>query len=83
MTRDFSSDKLRFAAHLGLYPVCWTHRTVIGGTSVHYKRSTYRRVNAANNGKGGYVKIAADAEAARRSREFAVEFFRRQLADGP
>jgi hypothetical protein len=34
---------------------------------------------AANNGKGGYVTVVADPEAASQSRKFAVVFFTRNL----
>jgi dienelactone hydrolase len=137
VARKYSRGGARFAAHLGLYPVCWTHRTVLAGTNPAYPPSTYGEVTgpvhilagekddyddpdscarfieelpaetrrrfsltlypggthgwdgraggafydaAANKGKGGNVDVIADADIARRSREFAVDFFRKHLA---
>ena len=44
LTRQYGDGRLRFAAHLGLYPICWRQRTVIGGTSLTLTPSVYRRV---------------------------------------
>src|SRR5512145_1280182 len=33
LTRQYTGGKLRFAAHLGIYPLCWIHRTVLAGTA--------------------------------------------------
>jgi dienelactone hydrolase len=44
LTRQYTGGKLRFAAHLGLYPQCWFHRTVVAGTDKYFKRTTYRRI---------------------------------------
>jgi len=44
LTRKFSPDGRRFAAHLPLYPICWRHRTVLDGTSTTLRPSVYRRV---------------------------------------
>jgi dienelactone hydrolase len=44
LTRQYTSGKLRFAAHLGLYPICWRHRAVLAGTDKHFKSTIYQRV---------------------------------------
>jgi hypothetical protein len=31
----------RFAAHLGLYPICWMNARGIGGTPPHFPPSTW------------------------------------------
>jgi dienelactone hydrolase len=44
LTRQYTGGKLRFAAHLGIYPVCWTHRSVLAGAAKYFNPTTYRRV---------------------------------------
>lgn len=44
LARQYGSGELRFAAHLGIYPICWRHRTVLAGTYKTFKPTTYRRV---------------------------------------
>jgi len=44
LTRQYTSGKFRFAAHLGLYPICWRHRAVLAGTDKHFKSTIYHRV---------------------------------------
>lgn len=36
LTGQYTCGKLRFAAHLGLYPLCWRHRAVLAGTDKHF-----------------------------------------------
>ena len=138
LTRQSTGGKLRFAAHLGIYPICWRHRTVLAGTYKAVKPTVYHRVTGrpvhilagdkdgfddpdscekflaelparakthfaltvypgatfgwdsrfssasydagARKGKGGILTVTADPEIANRSREFAVAFFRTNLA---
>ena len=44
LTQQYTGGKPRFAAHLGLYPVCWTHRSVVAGQAKYFKPSVYRQV---------------------------------------
>ena len=44
LTRQHTGGEHRFAAHLGLYPICWRHRTVLAGTRKDFKPSVYQRV---------------------------------------
>jgi uncharacterized protein len=44
LTRQYTGGKRRFAAHLGLYPICWRHRAVLAGTDKHFKPTIYQRV---------------------------------------
>jgi len=44
LTQQHTDGKLRFAAHLGLYPICWTHRAVLAGTSKYFQPTVYQRV---------------------------------------
>ena len=44
LTEQYTGGKLRFAAHLGIYPVCWSHRSVVAGKAKFFKPSVYRRV---------------------------------------
>ena len=46
LTRQYTGGTLRFAAHLGLYPICWIHRQVVAGTSPFFKPTIYQRVTA-------------------------------------
>jgi dienelactone hydrolase len=138
LTRQYTGGKLRFAAHLGIYPLCWTHHTVLAGTAKSFKPSVYERVTGrpvhilagdkddfddpdscqkflaelpaqvrrhfsltvypgatfgwdsrfssatydigARKRKGGMVNVIADPIVANQSREFAVAFFRKNLA---
>lgn len=43
LTRQYG-DRLRFAAHLGVYPICWRHRTFLAGSDKHFRPTIYRRV---------------------------------------
>jgi uncharacterized protein len=138
LTQQYTGEKARFAAHLALYPVCWSHSSVLAGEAKYFGPDTYRKVTgkpvhflagdkddyddpdgcskfvaalpenvrqhfsltvypgathgwdrrysgvapdrAANKGKGGYVNFIATPDIAKRSREFAVAFFTRHLA---
>lgn len=44
LTRKYGDGKRRFAAHLGLYPVCWTQLSVLEGRNKHLKPTVYRQV---------------------------------------
>ena len=44
LTRQYTGGTPRFAAHLGLYPLCWVHRTVLAGTSKNFKPTVYQQV---------------------------------------
>ena len=44
LTQQYTGGKPRFAAHLGLYPVCWSHRSVVAGQAKHFRPSVYQRV---------------------------------------
>lgn len=44
LTRHYTGGKLRFAAHLGIYPLCWRHRAVLAGTVKSFEPVTYHRV---------------------------------------
>lgn len=44
LTRQYTGGRLRFAAHLGLYPLCWVHRAVLAGTSKNFKPTVYQKV---------------------------------------
>ena len=137
LTRQYTGGTLRFAAHLGLYPICWIHRKVLAGTSPYFKPTIYKRVTGrpvqilagdkdgadgpdacrkfveelpaqvrphfsltlypgatfgwdrqfssanyfvgANEGKGGIVDVTANPDIAKQSREFAVNYFRKNL----
>lgn len=43
LTRQYAGGKLRFAAHLGLYPICWRQQTFLAGKDKHLKSSVYRK----------------------------------------
>ena len=137
LTRQYSANGLRFAAHLALYPICWRHRAILAGKNSSLKPAVYRRVTgrpvhilvgdkdgydvsddcskfvaelpaqvrphysvtlypgatfawdslfgsapydaSARGGKGGIVDIVADPTIAKRSREFAVGYFAKNL----
>ena len=45
LTREHTGGKLRFAAHLPIYPVCWRHSRILAGTTTwQFKRTVYQRV---------------------------------------
>jgi uncharacterized protein len=44
LTRQYTADAVRFAAHLGLYPVCWSHSSVLAGEAKYFPASTYHEV---------------------------------------
>jgi dienelactone hydrolase len=44
LTQQYTGGTLRFAAHLGLYPICWIHRRVLAGTSTYFEPTIYQRV---------------------------------------
>ena len=44
LSRQYAGGKLRFAAHLGLYPSGWRHCTVLAGTFKVFKPTVYHRV---------------------------------------
>lgn len=137
LTRKYTGDRLRFAAHLGVYPICWWHEAVLAGKDKHVGPGVYRAVTGrpvhilagekddydepdscdkflsalppvprrsfsltlypgatfgwdspfssatwnagAHKWKGGIVRIVADPEVAKRSRDFAVAYFRQNL----
>jgi uncharacterized protein len=43
LTRQYIGDRLRFAAHLGLYPICWRHELVLAGKDKYIKPGVYGR----------------------------------------
>jgi dienelactone hydrolase len=137
LTHKYTGDRLRFAAHLGVYPICWLHEIAAAGKDKHFGPSVYRQVTGrpvhilagekdgydepdscdkflnalpgesrrhfsltmypgatfgwdsrfssdtyaagANKQKGGFVRITADAALAERSRQFAVDYFAKNL----
>jgi dienelactone hydrolase len=139
LTHKYTGDRLRFAAHLGLYPICWLHEIAATGKDRHFGPDVYRQVTGrpvhilagekdgydepdscekflnalpgesrrhfsltmypgatfgwdsgfssdtyaagANRQKGGVVHITADAALAERSRQFAVDYFTRNLGE--
>jgi dienelactone hydrolase len=138
LVRQYASGQRRFAAHLGIYPICWRHELVLLGKDRYLEPEVYRRVTGrpvhilagerddydepdscarflaalpadarahfsltmypgatfawdsrassvswhagGRKGKGGMIHIVADEALAKRSREFAVAFFRENLA---
>ncbi len=44
LTQQYTGGKARFAAHLGLYPVRWSHSSVLAGEAKHFGPGTYREV---------------------------------------
>jgi dienelactone hydrolase len=44
LTRRYTGGTPRFAAHLGLYPLCWIHRAVLAGTSKNFDPTVYQKV---------------------------------------
>jgi dienelactone hydrolase len=47
LTRQYAGGESRFAAHLGLYPICWRHHAVLAGrpgTWKDLKPAVYRKV---------------------------------------
>jgi dienelactone hydrolase len=44
LTQEHTGGTLRFAAHLGIYPICWRHSQVLAGTTWQFKRTVYQRV---------------------------------------
>jgi dienelactone hydrolase len=138
LTRQYTVGSLRFAAHLGLYPICWRHGAVIAGEDKYFNPSVYEWVTGApvhilaaekddydepdscgkflaalppqarahfsltvypgatfgwdsrfgsasymagaKKGKGGIAHVVANADLASQSREFAVGYFRKNLA---
>jgi dienelactone hydrolase len=137
LTHQYTAGRLRFAAHLGLYPICWRHELVLSGKDKYIKPAVYRWVTGqpvhilagerddydepdscdkflaalpsnarrhfsltmypgatfgwdsragsatyaagAHRSKGGIVHIIVDEELAKRSREFAVAYFTKNL----
>jgi dienelactone hydrolase len=47
LVQEYTGGKARFAAHLGVYPVCRAHLTVVDGSNKFYAASTYQRVTGA------------------------------------
>jgi uncharacterized protein len=39
-----TANNVRFAAHLGLYPLCWRHHAVVNGDSTWFDRAVYAQV---------------------------------------
>jgi len=139
LTHQYTGDRLRFAAHLGVYPICWRHEIAAAGKDKHFGPGVYRQVTGrpvhilagekdgydepdscdkflnalpdgsrrhfsltmypgatfgwdsrfssdaydagANKQKGGFVHITADAALAERSRQFAVDYFTKNLGE--
>ena len=44
LAHQYGAGKHGFAAHLGMYPICWRQRTVLAGTNEHLAPAIYRRV---------------------------------------
>jgi uncharacterized protein len=44
LTQTHTDGKLRFAAHLGLYPICWRHHAILLGESKWFNPSVYQKV---------------------------------------
>lgn len=44
LTRRYTDGQSRFAAHLGLYPLCWVHRSALTGKSRYLDGAVYRGV---------------------------------------
>src|SRR4051812_49152212 len=137
LAHKYTGGRLLFAAHLGVYPICWRHEIAAAGKDKHFGPSVYRRVTGrpvhilaaekdafdepdscdkflnalpdesrrhfsltiypgatfgwdsrfssdsydagANKQKGGFVHVIADAALAERSRQFAVDYFAKNL----
>jgi dienelactone hydrolase len=62
LARKYAGGKLRFAAHLGIYPICWRHHAVLAGKSgawkdlkpIVYRRVTGSPVHILAGDKDGY-----------------------------
>ena len=44
LTRKYTGDRLQFAAHLGVYPICWRHELVLQGKDKYLGPAIYQRV---------------------------------------
>jgi dienelactone hydrolase len=44
LTHKYTGDRLRFAAHLGVYPICWRHEVAAAGKDKHFGPGVYRQV---------------------------------------
>ena len=44
ISQENAIERTRFAAHLGVYPVCWSHRAILAGRAYAYAPQTYARV---------------------------------------
>jgi dienelactone hydrolase len=44
LTRKHSDGKLRFAAHLGVYPICWRHGAMLAPNNKYSDPTVYQRV---------------------------------------
>ena len=44
LTRKYTDDRLRFAAHLGVYPICWRHEIATAGKDKHFGPGVYQRL---------------------------------------
>jgi dienelactone hydrolase len=44
LTQKYTGDRLRFAAHLALYPICWRHELVVAGKDNYIGPGIYQRV---------------------------------------
>jgi dienelactone hydrolase len=47
ITRQYAGGRARFAAHLGIYPVCWAHLATFSGKNPSYDPGTYRMLTGA------------------------------------
>lgn len=47
VTQEYTGGKIRFAAHLPIYPVCWAHLASIEGKNPVYKQVTYQELTGA------------------------------------
>jgi len=44
LTQRYTGNRLRFSAHLGVYPICWQHERIVAGKDKYIGSDTYRRV---------------------------------------
>ncbi|HUQ28565.1 MAG TPA: dienelactone hydrolase family protein [Usitatibacter sp.] len=47
LTREHTGGKLRFASHLGVYPICWRQAAVLAGKDRHLKPAVFAQVTGA------------------------------------
>lgn len=44
LTQKYTGNRLQFAAHLGVYPICWRHEIAAAGKDRYFGPSVYRQV---------------------------------------